>query len=328
MKPIVKSNKNVKNMNLSYYEEIANFLSDNFIFNKKNLMNFYVKLYKLDNTVRFDKLKIKYSGIMFYHEGEFNIKPKRFKVLKFITINKEILKRFNNVNFAKPYALSVFMHEMHHKKQFDNLFFNRLYDAKEKNEIDKVLFFELFMSTINKVYPQLNRTPLSEVLARMETLDDYVKMLKNGTIKPTIENLIAILPSSLQTYSMTHNSMDNNILFIKKDNAELNFAHFENLYRTQYEVFEEVIDCMPLPPNKREEMQTINFDKFHYELKEKSRHFDDNICYVYNQLLTLHNVPIVYKEIATNLEYLTQKYLYKYIGKQTNEEVNEKNANN
>ena len=327
MKPIIKSNKTIKNMNLSYYEEITNFLSDNFMFNKKNLMNLFIRLYKLDNTVRFDRLKIKYSGFMFYSEGEFNVKPKKYNILKFITINKELLTRFNNVKFAKPYALSVFMHEMHHKKQFDNFYFNRLYDTKEKNEIDKVLFFELFMSLINKTYQNLNSTPLSEVLARMDTLDDYVKMLKNGTIEPTLENLIAILPSSLQNYSMTHNTLDNNVLFIEKDNAELNFAHFEKLYKTQYEVFEEIIDCMPLPPNKSEEMQTINFDKFHYELKEKSKHFDDNICYVYNQLLSLHNVPIKYKEIATNLEYITQKYLYKYTGKQT-EEIDEKKANN
>ena len=140
MKALLKKKQQLKKMNYGYNELISHFLSDDFVFNKKNTIEFFKNLYQLDATVRYDKLTIKTKKLK-YAEAMFEAKQVNGKITKSILINKELLTRFNNVKYAKSYALSSFMHEMHHKKQFDNFWFNKICDIKEDNEINKYLFY-------------------------------------------------------------------------------------------------------------------------------------------------------------------------------------------
>lgn len=308
MKPLLKSNKRVKNQKLSYYEAIEYFLSDDFKLNKRNLIKFLKMLYKLDASVTYDKLTIKMKNLP-YAEGKFLAEMKNYHIVKSILIDKNVLKEYKNEKYAKASILSTFIHEIHHKKQFDNFRFNKMCDSLEKNEIEKYVFFEQLLTTVNMVFSEENPLPFDELYARADTLDIYVNMIKKGVVKPTIENLMAIIPSSLQAYSMVYGTYNNNVLLENKNDAKLDANHFYYYCRARYDIFYNNLDIIKLPKRKEEEIKNINFTKFFFELQEMCEKFDDNICFIYNQLLANHNIEVKYKEFATNLEYVSSNYI-------------------
>ncbi len=312
MKALLKKHDYYKYNNLGYEEEISNFLSDDFKFTKRNTIEFFKRLYKKDSSVRYDKLTIKVKNLKIA-EGMFYVKYNNYSLNKFIFINKEMFDSFSNDDYAKAYILTSFIHEMQHKKQFDSFIINKICDIKEKSEIDKFLFYETTISTINPYFNVLNPAPIRELLARAETLNTYVNMIKKGAIKPTKEILLALLPSSLQAYSMKYSVYDNNILFKYKNDANLDFNYFCEYYERKYNDFYNNIDLALMPENKREEIKNINFDKFHYELKALAKKYDDNMCYINNLLLSNYKMPIKYKEKITNMQFISKQYMQKYL---------------
>lgn len=312
MKALLKKHDYYKYNNLGYEEEISNFLSDDFKFTKRNTIEFFKRLYKKDSSVRYDKLTIKVKNLKIA-EGMFYVKYNNYSLNKFIFINKEMFDSFSNDDYAKAYILTSFIHEMQHKKQFDSFTINKICDIKEKSEIDKFLFYETTISTINPYFNVLNPAPIRELLARAETLNTYVNMIKKGAIKPTKEILLALLPSSLQAYSMKYSVYDNNILFKYKNDANLDFNYFCEYYERKYNDFYNNIDLALMPENKREEIKNINFDKFHYELKALAKKYDDNMCYINNLLLSNYKMPIKYKEKITNMQFISKQYMQKYL---------------
>ena len=321
MKALVKNDNNIKNMKLSYYKEITNFLSDNFTYNKNNVIKFFKRLYELEGYKKYDKLTIKFKNLK-NEEGMFNVENNLFGESKYILINKTILKKFNNIKYTKPYLLTLFLHEMHHKKQYNSFMKSKICNIKEKSELDKYLFFEIALTITYPLFSYYNKTPLFEILARMETLNDFVDMIKKGVISPTLNNYLSILPASLQVYSFQYNSIDNAKLTQNKTDSKLNCNYFKNHFNKIFNVEIDNFRDITIPREKMLEIQLINFDKFYFEFKKKAEQFDDNINFINEELISKYKMPTKIKEVATNLQYVSKHYFNKYSNEKENKQKN------
>ena len=321
-KPIIKKIINLENLNSLYEKEIKNLFNDDYIFNKKNILNTLKTIHNLDMENKYNKLNIRYKYLpSFYKEAVFILKTNQKQE---ILLNKLLFKKYYNKNFAKAHIFNCFIHEKIHKKQTDNFLYNQINNVTEKREIDKYLTFEFIFQNINESFQNTYNIKLAEILARVDTFNCYINLIKKDVVPATKENLIAGLIGVLQVYAMQYGTLDTSILLKNPTNIKLNTNTFVDFYKNCYETFydknelntfkkEHDIKKLFKNFNKENTIEEINFDKFYYEFNKIAKDFESNVSYIYEIFAEKFNLKYENTNIISAIEEISSREIDTYL---------------
>ncbi len=321
-KPIIKKITNISNLNSLYENEIKQLFSDDFVFNKKNILSTLKTIHNLDMENKYNKLTIKYKTLpSFFSEAMFVMKTNQKQKL---LISKLLFKKYYNLNFARAHIFNCFIHEKIHKKQTDNYLFNQINNIDEKREIDKYFSFEVIFNNINNKFRYLNSIPLAEVLARLDTFKVYVNLIRKGCIPQTKENIVAGLISALQVYAMQYGTLDTDVLLKNDTSLKLDSTLFVNYYKDCYQTFynEQELDAFKKDSEnkkffsnftKENTVEEINFDKFYYEFNKLAKDLENDVKYIYEIFAKIFNLQTENKNILNALQKVSSNEIDTYI---------------